>query len=57
MTDLVGGHTGRIFCVGFDATKARVLSPLIGVRLLTLSCYGQVISCGEDQVSSADAAL
>ena len=34
MTDLVGGHTGRIFCVGFDATKVRVLSPLIGVHAL-----------------------
>lgn len=29
VADLSGGHTGRIFCVGFDCTKVRLLLPIL----------------------------
>ena len=57
VADLSGRHDGRVFCVGFDCTKVS-MSLFVLVSALTESfVYSpsalQIVSCGEDQVSTA----
>lgn len=52
VADLTGGHTGRIFCVGFDFKKVLIDRFSPSLTLLTMFSF-KIVSCGDDQVGSS----
>lgn len=52
MADLTGGHTGRIFCIGFDSKKVCMFVLFPYHSSLIFHSGIQIVSCGEDQVST-----